>query len=238
VLISDAHIDAIDDPVQDRLVAFLDRLEADRLVLLGDIFHRWWALPGIFPAYLPTVDALRRVARRGVRVELLLGNHDFAFREDLAEDLGIEVHERLGFELDGLQILACHGDQAVGERQYRLYHRLLRGRAFDLALRVAGPARAWDLLGRLAGSTEKTGRCPESLLEAQRAYAREQLALGFDLVVMGHSHVPEQRQWSEGAYINAGSFRDPGSWVEIEDGTVRLRGVDPAEADPSPCYTP
>jgi UDP-2,3-diacylglucosamine pyrophosphatase LpxH len=223
ILLSDAHIDAIDDPVQDRLVAFLDAIEADRLVLLGDTFHRWWALPGVFPAYLPTVAALHRLVRRGVAVDLLLGNHDFAFRSELARELGVGVHERLAFEVDGLQVLACHGDQAVGQRRYRAYHRLLRGKPFDLALRLAGPQRAWALLGRLAGSTEKTGRCPESLLEAQRAYARQQLGLGFDLVVMGHSHVPEHQHFGEGAYVNTGSFRDPGSWLELVDGRAVLR---------------
>jgi UDP-2,3-diacylglucosamine pyrophosphatase LpxH len=227
VLLSDAHIDALDDPVQQRLVGFLEALEADRLVLLGDIFHRWWALPGIFPAYLPTVEALRRLVRRGVAVEMVLGNHDFAFHPGLARQLGVTVHERLAFEADGLSVLACHGDQAVGSRRYRAYHRLLRGRPFDLALRVAGPERAWALLGRLAGSPEKTGSCPESLLEAQRAYAREQLALGFELVVLGHSHVPEEHRWAEGAYLNAGSFRDPGSWVEIVDGRAILRDQAP-----------
>jgi len=223
VLISDAHIDDLDDPVQDRLVAFLDVLEADRLVLLGDTFHRWWALPGVFPAYVPTVDALRRLVRRGVTVDMLLGNHDFAFRPELALRLGIKVHDRLAFSVDGLRVLACHGDQAIGSRRYHGYHHVLRGRPFDLALRVMGPTRSWALLGRMAGSTQKGGSCPESLLNKQRAFARRQLVQGYDLVVMGHCHVPEHNRWPEGEYVNAGSFRDPGSWVEIQDGCVTLR---------------
>jgi UDP-2,3-diacylglucosamine pyrophosphatase LpxH len=223
VLLSDAHIDRLDDHVQERLVAFLEALDADRLVLLGDTFHRWWALPGIFPAYLPTVEALRRLVRRGTAVDLVLGNHDFAFHPALARELGFGIHEHLALDLDGLHMLACHGDQAVGSRRYRAYHTFLRGRPFDVALRLAGPRRAWALLGRLAGSPEKEGRCPERLLEAQRSYARRQLAMGFDLVVMGHSHCPDHQRWPEGQYVNAGSFRDPGSWVEILDGEVCLR---------------
>ncbi len=222
VLLSDAHVDGLDDPVQDRLVAFLEALEADRLVLVGDTFHRWWALPGVFPAYVPTVDALRRLVRRGVKVDLLLGNHDFAFRADLAAAIGIGVHQELALELDGLRVLACHGDQALGSRRYRSYHRVLRGRPFDLALRVMGPAAAWALLGRLAGSPEKEGRCPERLLETQRRYAQARLAEGYDLVVMGHSHVPEHSAWPGGAYVNTGSFRDPGSWLAIDDGRILL----------------
>jgi UDP-2,3-diacylglucosamine pyrophosphatase LpxH len=223
VFLSDAHIDALDDPVQVRLVSFLDGLEAQRLVLLGDTFHRWWALPGIFPAYLPTVAALQRLAVRGVAVDLVLGNHDFAFRPQLARTLGIAVHERLELELDGTRILCVHGDQAVRARSYRAYHGLLRGRPFDLALRLAGPQRAWELLGRLAGSPVKQGSCPERLLETQRRFARQQLERGFDLVLMGHSHVPERHDWAQGSYINAGSFRDQGSWVELVDGVVALR---------------
>lgn len=225
VLISDAHIDSLDDPVADRLVAFLDQLRADRLVLLGDTFHRWWGLPGAFPAYRPTVDCLRRLAHRGVQVDLVRGNHDFAFRAELAASLGIAVHDRLELELDGVRVLACHGDQAVRALCYRAYHRLLRGKPFDLALRLAGPARAWALLGHLAGSPQRQGRCPESLLVAQRAYARAQLSMGFELVVMGHSHVPVHHRWPEGEYVNAGSFREPGSWVEVCGGAASLHGL-------------
>lgn len=225
VLLSDAHVDALDDPVQQRLVRFLDALDAERLVLVGDIFHRWWTLPGVFPAYLPLTAALHRLAQAGVRVDFVLGNHDFAFEPGLAAELGLRVHERLELTVDGLRVLACHGDQATGSRRYRAYHGVLRGRPFDLALRLAGPERAWRLLGRLAGSPEKEGTCPERLRERQRAYARDQLRQGHDLVIMGHSHCPERNDWPEGSYVNAGSFRDPGSWVEIVDGQVRLHGA-------------
>jgi len=225
-LLSDAHVDALDDPVQERLVAFLDASRADRLILLGDVFHRWWGLgPGVFPAYVPLCAALLRARKRGIELDFVRGNHDFAMGPAQAAALGMRVHDRLVLDADGVRVCCCHGDQAVTARRYRAYHRILRGSAFDLALRVAGPERAWGLLGRLAGSPEKEGRCPEALLVRQRALARHLLAEGADLVVMGHSHVPEEHRFPEGRYVNAGSFRDPGTWVSIEGGEARVEGA-------------
>jgi UDP-2,3-diacylglucosamine hydrolase len=226
VFLSDAHLDALDDPVQARLVAFLDALGADRLVLVGDTFHRWWDLgPGVFPAYLPAAAALERVARRGIAVDFLRGNHDFAFSEATGAALGVRVADDVELVCDGVKVRALHGDRAITARRYHAYHGLLRGPAFDLALRLAGPRRAWVVLGRLAGPVHKQGRCPSRLLDEQRAMARGLLAQGADLVVMGHSHVPELTSWPEGRYLNPGSFRDPGSWAEILDGEVRLHSA-------------
>src|SRR5690606_5817418 len=41
-LLSDAHLQGLDDPAQQALVGFLDRWETDRFVLCGDIFDVWW----------------------------------------------------------------------------------------------------------------------------------------------------------------------------------------------------
>ncbi|MFH1464842.1 MAG: metallophosphoesterase [Pseudomonadota bacterium] len=226
VFLSDAHLDALDDPVQARLVAFLDALEADRLVLVGDLFHRWWSLgPGVFPAYVPAAAALERAARRGVVVDYLRGNHDFALTVAAGAELGLRVADHLDLVCDGLRVHAFHGDRAISARRYHAYHGLLRGPFFDLGMRLAGPHRAWAMLGRLAGSPVKQGRCPARLLEEQRAMARALLReQGADLVIMGHSHVPEDTTFQEGRYVNLGSFREPGSWAEIVDGEVRLYG--------------
>lgn len=230
-LLSDAHVDALDDPVQARLVAFLDALDADRLVLAGDTFHRWWGLgPGIFSAYVPTVAALGRLTRRGVAVDLLRGNHDFALDEGFGADLGVRVADALDLDADGLRLRVEHGDRAVRQRRYHAYHGLLRGPLFDLGLRLAGPRRAWAVLGRLAGSPVKQGRCPERLLEEQRAHARALLAAGADLVVLGHCHMPGEHAWPGGRYLNLGSFRDQGTWAELDGGTLRLRSGFPEHA--------
>jgi len=174
---------------------------------------------------VPTVAALHRLSQRGVAVHFVLGNHDFAFHPDLAAELGVVVHSSLSGWLGGVHLFAAHGDQALGSRRYDAYHRFLRGRAFNLALRMGGEQRAWRLLGRLAGSPETQGSCPAGVTQALQDYARQRLADGAQLVVLGHSHVPERHDWPEGSYLNAGSFRDQGSYLRLHQGQASLERI-------------
>lgn len=68
----------------DRLGAVIDRLGAERLVILGDLFH------SAFGRSREVMDALCawRGARRGLEVVLVRGNHD-AHAGDPPEELGI-----------------------------------------------------------------------------------------------------------------------------------------------------
>ncbi len=220
VVLSDAHVDGPQDPVQRQLLAFLYGLRADRLVLLGDIFQRWWSLGGNpFPAYLPVVQALRRLARRGIAADFVVGNHDFAMPPGA---LGMPVRQALVVVADGQALHFCHGDRADPSAQSRLTRAVLRSAAFERGLRLAGRTRAWRLLGRLAGAPDRAGEPSERLLRAQRHHARALLERGADLVVMAHSHRGEILRWPTGGYANSGSFRDRGQHLVLEEGVPRL----------------
>src|SRR5690606_8878586 len=91
-LLSDAHLQGLDDPAQQALVGFLDRWETDRFVLCGDIFDVWWGWRrAVYGAYVPLLAALHRAARRGVRLSFVPGNHDFHAGSVLREELAVEV---------------------------------------------------------------------------------------------------------------------------------------------------
>ena len=112
-LISDVHLVGRNDPTQDALVALLDGLDTPELVILGDLFHFWWGFPGVIDVeFTPTVAALHRLARRGVRLRFVPGNHDFAIGETLRGMLGLEVAPRLDLTLGGRRFVLVHGDEA------------------------------------------------------------------------------------------------------------------------------
>jgi len=223
VLLSDAHADGPDDPVQARLVAFLADLGADRLVLLGDVFHRWWEVRGRpFPAYEPLVAALAALAARGTAVHLVTGNHDFAPAPTLTALPGFTRSGPVTVGLDGRSVALAHGDDAGRGAGVGALHRVLRSRAFDRALQAAGPALAWRVLGALAGPVERRREPPHALLAAQRAWAEARIREGADLVVLGHLHRPCVEPLGRGTLANPGAFRDGGVHLVLEGGVPRL----------------
>lgn len=222
-MISDAHLQGLDDPAQHRLVALLDGLETDHLYLLGDLFHFWWGFPdAVFSEFVPVLAALDRLRRRGVPVTFVPGNHDFAVGPYLVDELGIEVCSAHRRSIDGVAFHLAHGDEADRSRTYALTRAVLRSRAFDLAMRSLGPRRAYALLSRLAGSSRMRGGDAGPLLAAQQTWARRELAAGAEVVVMGHVHVPLVLREAQGTIVHLGDWVEHRTWLEVEGGRVRL----------------
>jgi UDP-2,3-diacylglucosamine hydrolase len=223
VLLSDAHVDGPDDPVQARLLAFLTDLCADRLVLLGDVFHRWWEVGGRpFAAYDPVVEVLTALSARGLAVHLVTGNHDFAPAPTLEALPGFRRSGPVTLDLDGRRVHLAHGDATGHGAGVGMLHRILRGRTFDAVLQAAGPVVAWRILGALAGPSDRVRSPPDALVAAERARAESLVREGCDLVVTGHLHLPRLESVAGGILANPGSFRDAGRYLVLEDGAARL----------------
>lgn len=230
VLVSDAHLAGPDDPEQGAFLRFLGGVEADLLVLGGDLFQHWWhfAIPGgrtPFPAYAPVVDALRR---RGIPLVVLPGNHDFHapayFAAPGVIPAGVTtpgVDGRVYCTWDGLRVLLAHGDEADTSPGYAVACALLRGRAFGALVDALGPERGWRFLGRLVGHGAVRPNPALCAAQVERAASllREAPA---DLVVFGHTHAPGIHTLGGGRYLNLGAFTGLHTYAVVEGGDVRL----------------
>ncbi len=228
VMLSDLHLTGLDDPNQDRLVALLDRLEMDQLIILGDLFHHWWGFTGAVPeGYIPTCAALLRLRRRGVPILYVVGNHDFALGSFFTDTLGVEVRPAHLRTLDGVPFYLAHGDEADTSAGYGLTRRLLRGAPFAVLMRLLGPSAGLGLLRRLAGASRAHPAPSGPLVEAQRRWAQARLREGAQVVVLGHSHALGETALEGGALFNLGDWRDGARWLEVLDGVPRLLSESP-----------
>lgn len=220
VIFSDAHVLGPDDPTHAALARWIATVEADALVLGGDVFQHWWHFDDApFPAYAPLVEAL--LARR-LPLTVLPGNHDFAAPRFFARH-GATVPGPDGWvrtSWDGRRVALHHGDLADDSAGYALATTLLRGRPFGALVDTLGPERGWRFLGRLTGHGKATPN--PALVARQRACAVAALG-GADLVVFGHTHAPSVEAVGGGTWANSGEW--PRSWLVVEDGVPRLEGA-------------
>jgi UDP-2,3-diacylglucosamine hydrolase len=175
-----------------------------RVVLLGDIFHVWVALPGFETEEVrAVVGAVAELRRQGVRVEYVEGNRDFfvatgPYREDF-DGVVLET----SFEVGGRRFLAVHGD-GLNDRdyQYRFWRWLSKSAPTRWAMRlIPRPlSRRWIHATdrRLSRTNFKhKWEIPEAVI---RAYGERRLAEGYDVLLLGHFHEP--RCWTvEGGEI-------------------------------------
>lgn len=195
VFVGDVHLEP-DDPALPAFLRFLERIgrEADRVVLMGDLFTVWVGDRALEqPHQSAVIDRLAALRGAGVRVSYLEGNRDYRIGGRYVGLAFDEATDRGIVELAGPRSLfAIHGDLAnPADRLYRMWRGVSRSRVAWAAL----SALPHHVRRRLVDVAERRlrganlgfkGAFPEAVV---RAYAAPLLADGHDAVVLGHFHV-------------------------------------------------
>ena len=216
IFLSDAHFTGETSHNQDRLIRFLEKEgeNLDTLVLLGDLFEFWFGFEGyIYGEYLPIVEQLKTLSSRGVRIKYVEGNHDFCLESFFGEELGAEVYpEETEETLGGKRVYIAHGDRVnPRDYEYRLFRRVLKNRFSYALIRWAGPGLSMKVAKRLSARSRRKNHCRSpSYIPIFRAFAMNKFREGIDVVILGHSHYPEEVaeriDGREKAYFNVGDW--------------------------------
>jgi UDP-2,3-diacylglucosamine hydrolase len=230
--ISDAHLGLEIVGGEKREAALLDFLaaissRAGQLFIVGDLFDFWIEYRrAIRPDYFPVLAALSNLVRSGTEIHYCLGNHDFAVGAFMEETIGIKVHPE-GFEgvVQGKQIYVIHGDDLrPGDRATRVLRRILTNRALQTLYKTLHPDLGVPLgeaFSRLSRNYLISDPSPE-ILAVYRAAAGKLLAAGHELVIAGHTHVPELCALPGGLYCNTGSWIRRYCYALMEEGKIGL----------------
>lgn len=241
VFISDVHLGARACQAE-RLLAFLAGLQCERLYLVGDMVDGWrladrWRWP---PSHDAVVARLLELARSGVEVTYLPGNHDSFVRAYAGVHLaGVAVTpEAVHVAADGRRYLVTHGDLYDGLNRRPAWARGLGDAAYRGLMRLdgvlAGARRAagrdyWSLAGWVKS------RCKEAtgfVAAFEAALAQEAQDRGLDGVICGHIHQARTREVDGIAYVNTGDWVEScTAAVEGPDGRIDvLQPLEPARA--------
>ena len=197
----------------------------DHLVILGDLFEFFFGFkkvsspqpPFAFPDYLPILEELRHLYRQGVCIKYFEGNHDFFLHSFFSQQLGMEVEvyaegneERLG----GKRTFIAHGDLS-GPRQwrYRIFRRILKNRWTYSVIQLAGPNLSRRIAKGLSDMSYQKyhTHTDSSPPPAFKDFAHQKFLEGFEIVILGHSHFPEEVE--ESIHGKRSLYFNVGDWV-------------------------
>lgn len=234
IFLSDTHLGFAGVKAEE-LSAFLKHARCERLYLVGDVIDLWalkqkWHWPVM---HNQVVRRVLKMAKKGVHVVYVPGNHDDALRSYLGIDVGgvrlakQAVHRTAA----GKSLLVTHGDEYdVVVQNSRLlsllgtwaYDRLLTvNRVVNFARRLVGLGH-WSFASAIKAKVK--GACT-FMSNYERALLGEARRRGLDGVVCGHVHRAELREVDGLTYANCGDWIERASaLVEHEDG--RLEVVD------------
>jgi UDP-2,3-diacylglucosamine pyrophosphatase LpxH len=217
VWISDVHLGTRGCKAS-MLVDFLRSIETEQLYLVGDIIDGWSLRKGWFwpDAHNEVVRRVLKMAHRGTRVVLIVGNHDEVLGDYAGFSFGgVELATEAAHQTaDGRRLLVIHGDKFDGVVLYARWLAFLGDQAYTLLLRANILVNAvrkrmglpyWSLSAYLK---KRVKNAVQFVCNFEQALAHEATSRGFDGVVCGHIHCAEIRQIGEITYFN------DGDWVE------------------------
>ncbi len=217
VFISDIHLGTRGCQAE-LLLDFIRHMECDTLYLVGDIIDGWKLKSGWYwpQAHNDVVQKILRMARKGVKVIYVPGNHDEVVRDFIGVHFGgvVVARDAIHETADGRRFLVTHGDEfdgvvqharwlaLVGDYAYRAL--LLTNTLFNRVRRRLGFGY-WSLSAFLKAKVKNALQFVENYEEAVAEEARRR---GVDGVICGHIHKAEMREIDGITYIN------DGDWVE------------------------
>ena len=232
VFISDVHLGTRGCQAE-LLLDFIRHMECETLYLVGDIVDGWKMKGGVHwpQAHNDVVQKILRLARKGVQVIYIPGNHDEFARDYCGVHLGgvVVARDAVHEMADGRRFLVLHGDEFdgvvqqakwlafLGDWSYRAVLGLNTG--YNLLRRRLGFGY-WSLSAYLKG---KVKNAVKFIDDFERAVAEEAGRRGLDGVICGHIHKAERRMIGGVEYINDGDWVEScTALVEHADGRLEI----------------
>jgi UDP-2,3-diacylglucosamine pyrophosphatase LpxH len=217
VFISDVHLGTRGCQAE-LLLDFIRHTECETLYLVGDIIDGWRLKGGWYwpQSHNDVVQKVLRLARKGVKVIYVPGNHDEFARQYCGMSFGgvSVVEDDIHVSADGRRLLVVHGDRFDGVIEYAKWLSLLGDWAYAIVLALNTWFNRirrrlgfgyWSLSAYLKG---KVKNAVQFIADFETAVAEEARRRGVDGVVCGHIHKADLRRIGEVTYAN------DGDWVE------------------------
>lgn len=235
IFVSDAHFSGEDPGAMDVFLSFLnaEKERMSHLVILGDLFEflfgfREKLAHGMtfpFAEYLPVLEMLRTLYHQGIRIKYFEGNHDFFLHSFFPERFGIDVEvypegneERIG----GKRAFIAHGDLSNPKLwSYRVWRRVIKNRWTYGLIEWVGPRFSRRVATWLSQRSYRKNHAinPSNPPPEFKQFARQKFLEGFDIVILGHSHIPERVEENVDGrrclYVNVGDWMEHRSFLRF-----------------------
>jgi UDP-2,3-diacylglucosamine hydrolase len=231
--ISDCHLGfgtdrAADKAREDRLLAVLEKIKAEAktgetkyLFIVGDLFDSWFEYRQVIPKRHVRTLAMLAEIRELIPVEYLMGNHDFGHRNYFRDVLNIPIFpgdiERV---LLGKKFYIAHGDgKALNDSGYLILRKILRNPFLLWLFSWIHPDIGIWIAERMSGGSRAYTDNRDALQKQDglSIFAEKKISEGFDYVIMGHRHKPQEEQFGTGWYINLGDWLKSYTYGRFDD---------------------
>jgi UDP-2,3-diacylglucosamine hydrolase len=231
--ISDAHLGLgtkEEEKIKEqRLLSFLTHIskDADSLYILGDLFDAWFEYKTVIPkGFHRVISKLDELVQKNINVYYLAGNHDFWMDSYFRDEIGIKTYlEAFDVNVDGKKIYLHHGDGfATNDTGYLILKKIFRNPVNIKLFKLIHPNVGIRIAKKFSTTSRKyTSNKHYGEDDGMRKAAEKKIKEGYDIVMMGHRHVPSELKIENGLYINLGDWINHFTYAEFTNGEIALK---------------
>lgn len=233
VVVSDVHLGTYGCQAK-ALLNYLKSIQPGILILNGDIIDGWQFSKSYFPtSHMKVIKYLMGLMSKGTEIYYITGNHDEVLRRFAGFELGsFKLVNKLLLPLDGKMAWIFHGDVFDVVMKNSKWLAKLGGKGYDILILINTFVNWCSAkLGR--GKISFSKKIKNSVKGAvkhinnfEETAAQIAIDNGYDYVVCGHIHHPQQRtiNLNDGSveYINSGDWIENLSALEYNDKTWNI----------------
>lgn len=234
VVLSDIHLGTYGCHAKE-VLAYLNTIKPDTLILNGDIIDIWQFRKRFFPkSHLQVIKKIISLASKGTKVYYITGNHDELLRKFSDAFMGnIHLLDKLILNLDGKKAWFFHGDVFDASIQHTKWIAKLGGWGYDfLILFNRSLNKCLTSMGKEKYSLSKKIKnsvkgAIKFIDDFEKTATELAIQNKFDYVVCGHIHQPTIREviTEKGrcTYLNSGDWIENLSFLEYHDNAWSLK---------------
>jgi len=227
-VISDTHLGTHGCRAKE-LLAYLDSIEPEYLILNGDIIDIWQFRKNYFPQeHLEVLKKIIEFSENNTQVIYLTGNHDELLRKFSDVSIGsIKIVDKHVMWLNGKKAWFFHGDVFDASIQNAKWLAKIGGWSYDMLIRFNRIINWWliqfgkerySLSKKIKNSVKKAVKYINNF---ENVAADLAIKNDYDYVICGHIHQPviETKQNEKGCcmYLNSGDWIENLSALEYRD---------------------
>jgi UDP-2,3-diacylglucosamine pyrophosphatase LpxH len=233
VVISDVHLGTYGCHAEE-LLRYLKSIDAQRIILNGDIIDMWQFSKRYWPrSHMQVVKHITGLLTRNTKITYLTGNHDEMLRKFSGFKLGsFKIDDKAVLKLNGKRAWVFHGDVFDVTMQHSKWLAKLGAIGYDTLILINAIVN-WFLkiMGREKISLSK--RVKDSVKSAvkfindfEKTAADIAIDNGYDYVICGHIHQPEIRtittEKGQVTYLNSGDWVENLTSLEYDGGKWKI----------------
>ncbi len=224
--VSDIHLGIDNKKREERFLSFLSTMkEGDSLFIIGDLFDYFLEYHSVIPKNcLKVLIKLTQLEERGVKIYFLSGNHDYGISKLLKREFNFIIGEKYFDKIiENKRVYISHGDFIDNSFLTRMSKFMTKNPINQFLYSFIHPDIGLPFSHFFISFVRKKGE-NSNLKDAFYKFAEEKiLKENYDIVILGHLHIPVLIKIGKGYYLNTGDWINNYTYGIIEKDLIELK---------------